>query len=351
MSKIDISLWGSFQISSLFGIHPTKAYKLINNKLFEENGQNPVIVNSSYNNGVGGYTNLQITENGRMITFRDTTSTDSIFYQDKPFVGYPHVQGLYAIGEYKNCWSKYSLMFFLSVFKWKAKCLNFDYVNKFTRDLAKSIRVRLPIDKTGKPDFLYMESCMKKLEVTVRASLNKFQLSKQALRHTKINVSQWKEFIVEDLFPIIVKPAVYHTREVEECANGILYIVRSKFNNGIKCRVTRPKGKVNPPNVISFGAENATFFYQKEEWISGRDMYYIDTQHLDEYACLYITACLQPIATKYSYNFGLFPDLLKKEKVKLPVNEFGNPDYEYMSNYMKALALQVKNNIQLFNMT
>ena len=54
------------------------------------------------------------------------------------------------------------------------------------------------------------------------------------------------------------------------------------------------------------------------------------------YACLLITSCLQPIAEKYSYNYGLFPNLLKEEIVKLPADVNGEPDYEYMEKYMSA---------------
>ena len=39
------------------------------------------------------------------------------------------------------------------------------------------------------------------------------------------------------------------------------------------------------------------------------------------------------VTSKYSYNYGLFPDLLKEEYIKLPVKN-GNPDYEYMHEYM-----------------
>lgn len=48
-----------------------------------------------------------------------------------------------------------------------------------------------------------------------------------------------------------------------------------------------------------------------------------------------MTACLQPIARKYSYNYGLFPDLLRSEKIKLPIDSEGNPDWAYMDSYMK----------------
>lgn len=139
---------------------------------------------------------------------------------------------------------------------------------------------------------------------------------------------------------------MYHTREVTESEDGIPYVVRSKFNNGIKYLVKKPSSEINPPKVISFGAENATFFYQEREWVSGRDIYYIDTREIDKYACLFITACLQPIAAKYSYNFGLFPDLLRKEKIKLPIDNSGNPDYKYMTEFMRALEAKSAQTIQ-----
>ena len=349
MKAIKIEEWGTFPIGELFDIHPTKAYKLTNSALMEANGTNPVVVNSSFNNGVGGYTNQENTENGGIITFSDTTSADAIFFQDTDFVGYPHVQGMYPIGEYKDKWTKYSLLFFVSVFRNRALGLNYDYVNKFTRESAKQISIKLPVDKTGNPDFSYMETYMKNLESAVSSSLTALRSAKSSEIYNLANNPKWSMFTIEHIFPTIVKPQVYHTREVTQNDNGIPYVVRSKFNNGIKYFVDKPNGTTNPPKVISFGAENATFFYQEQEWISGRDMYYIDTTKIDKHACLFITACLQPIATKYSYNFGLFPDLLKKEKIKLPVDDKGNIDYTYMSAYMKALEISSATKLKQLN--
>ncbi len=111
--------------------------------------------------------------------------------------------------------------------------------------------------------------------------------------------------------------------------------------------------KLSPRGVISFGAENATFFYQDEPFVSGRDIYYIDTQHLNANVCKFLVACLQPVARKYSYNNGLFPDLLKKEIIKLPVcKDDGKPDWSYMEQYMKDTINQsnaIINNLELVN--
>ena len=54
MAKIDTNSWKPFVVGELFDIHPTKAYKMTNAQLMDD-GDNPVVVNSSYTNGIGGY--------------------------------------------------------------------------------------------------------------------------------------------------------------------------------------------------------------------------------------------------------------------------------------------------------
>ena len=91
MNNINTSNWKEFKIGDLFDIHPTKAYKRTNSSLFEEDGVNPVVVNSSFNNGIGGYTNQPVTEKGNIITFSDTTTATAMFYQANPFQKNQHL--------------------------------------------------------------------------------------------------------------------------------------------------------------------------------------------------------------------------------------------------------------------
>ncbi|MBQ6092321.1 MAG: restriction endonuclease subunit S [Clostridia bacterium] len=172
-------------------------------------------------------------------------------------------------------------------------------------------------------------------------------LLKAKKQRIKINTLDWKEFKIGDLFKKIIKPPVLHSKEVEEDENGIPYVVRTKFNNGIKCRVKKTETmNPSPAGVISFGAENATFFYQEEEFVSGRDIYYIKIQYLSKNAALFLTACLQPIAQKYSYNYGMFPDLVKEDYIKLPVASDGTPDWDYMDSYMGNLLYHASNSLK-----
>lgn len=169
--KVDTREWGEFRVGELFDIHPTKAYKCTNAELLD-NGETHVVVNSAYNNGVGGLSTLKPTEQGNMITFSDTVDANTIFYQDKPFIGYPHVQGLYPIGIFRKNWTELSLKYFATVFRQKALSIGFDYGNKFRRDIAVKLYIFLPVDKTGQPDWEYMEEYMRKVEKKANDVLN-----------------------------------------------------------------------------------------------------------------------------------------------------------------------------------
>lgn len=172
--KVDTKEWGEFRVGELFDIHPTKAYKCTNAELLD-NGETHVVVNSAYNNGVGGLSTLEPTEQGNMITFSDTVDANTIFYQDKPFIGYPHVQGLYPIGIFRKNWTELSLKYFATVFRQKALSIGFDYGNKFRRDIAVKLYIFLPVDKTGQPDWVYMEEYMRKVEERVKATIGKLE--------------------------------------------------------------------------------------------------------------------------------------------------------------------------------
>lgn len=147
----------NFKIGDLFDIHPTKSYRCTNRLLFKTTGKTPVVVNSSINNGIGGYVGLDPTEDGNMITFTDTTTSEGIFYQPNDFIGYSHIQGLYPMNDIK--WSENSLLYFLSLFK-KNATGRFDYATKFTRKVAAEMLVKLPVNEKDEIDFDFMDSFM-----------------------------------------------------------------------------------------------------------------------------------------------------------------------------------------------
>lgn len=156
---LDTSSWKAFRIGELFEIRPTKAYKLTNSDLLNVNGNIPVVANSAQNNGVVGFSNLEATEKGGIITFSDTTDANAIFYQSRDFIGYAHVQGMYRKFEKV---SDVVMLFLATAFQSQALKMNFDYANKFRRDIALNIEISLPVTTDGTPDWAWMEQYMQR---------------------------------------------------------------------------------------------------------------------------------------------------------------------------------------------
>lgn len=153
--------WQSFRLGDLFEIRPTKAYNLTNSHLFDSNAKNPVVTNSSLNNGISGYSSLEPTEKGNQITYSDTTTSEGIFYQKRPFIGYSHVQGLYPL-KYHEFWNEKTLLYIVTAFK-KVACGRFNYGNKFNRKIASEMSIILPTNQHGKIDFDFMRTLINAL--------------------------------------------------------------------------------------------------------------------------------------------------------------------------------------------
>lgn len=177
----------------------------------------------------------------------------------------------------------------------------------------------------------------------------------------KIDTSEWKEFKLgyimvgnkkqgHGLFEI-VNSVAYHGKDVTETDSddGINYITRSKFNNGLKARVVRlDKFKVNPAGTISFGAENADFFYQTEPYITGNKMYYIDTTALSVRACRFLKSIMEATFTaNYSFSDGMIPARIYDECIKLPATPDGAPDWAYMESYMANIETKVAESLTM----
>lgn len=340
-NKIDTTKWKNFVIEDLFNIKRPSA----RSQSDYEEGEIPFIASGNYNNGVLKYLmpkDNEVLDKGNCITVSPVDG--SSFYQKEDFLGRGGA-GSSIILLYNDHLNEKNGTFIATIIR--KICSKYGYSDMGSKESIRKEIIKIPVDDENNPDWSYMEQYMKNIELQSRKSIEKLINCRE--EENKIDISKWAEFKIGNIFEI-VSPKVYHTREVQENSNGIPYVVRSKFNNGIKYMVEKDERFiVNPKGVISFGAENASFFYQENEYISGRDMYYIDTRNLSRNTALFIIACLEKLTSKYSYNFGLFPKLLKEEKIKLPIKSNGEPDYEYMDKYMTELLNKAKNKLSCLN--
>ncbi|WP_202978607.1 restriction endonuclease subunit S [Helicobacter bilis] len=149
---------------------------------------------------------------------------------------------------------------------------------------------------------------------------------------------QWGEFIVGEIFKITnSKP--YHKNNLQVGKGKTPYITRTSFNNGLEDIVENENFSLNPKDTISLGAENADFFYQGIEYITGNKMYYLSNERINRYTGLFIAQVLQKSIEScgFGYGKGLTGTRLHNRKIMLPTDSKGNPHYEFMESFMKNL--------------
>lgn len=358
MKEIDVKKWRQFKIADIFETEmvgkklqvPTGSY-IAKKDLME--GSIPRIAVSGFDNGVSGYyaENINVSDYRIFENFISVSFLGTVFYQKSKASLDMKVHCLKPKSIKLN---QYIAWFLVSVIR---KIITYStYNDQLSSTVLPNLVITLPSKLNTKgeyePDWQYMEDYIKSIEKKVQFSSVQFNLSSKTEKDS-INCQKWKEFKIDDLFHNkFVKPEVWHTRELVEDNEGIPYVVRTKFNNGIKCNVLKTeKMSPSPAGTISFGAENATFFLQTKEYVSGRDIYYIDTTDLSPKVCMFLVACLQKITDKYSYNYGMFPDLVKEEFIKLPVDEEDNPDWNYMENYIRNIENKSKGKLELLSIS
>lgn len=343
--KIDTRNWLEFRVGDLFIIKPTKSYKLTNAKLLD-NGTTPVVVNSAFNNGIGGYSTLDATEKGNMVTFSDTVDANTIFYQPNNFIGYPHVQGLYPTGKYEDCWTEGRLKFFVSVFRKAALTKGFDYGNKFRRDIAVELKIKLPVTSNNQPDWEYMELYVQKLEEKAK---NDIKLIINALgggkRRVKIDTSSWKRFHLydDDLFTIDSGTKLDRVK-MKNTHPTINFVGRANANNGVTDFIDEIDG-LKPYcagcMTISLGGEylGSCFIQDKPFYTSQNVNVLIPKQHMSVYCKRFISTM---IFREGRQRYKAFIDELNRHmktdfSILLPATTDGKPDWDYMEFFMKAI--------------
>ena len=158
-------------------------------------------------------------------------------------------------------------------------------------------------------------------------------------KNFKLSDREWKEFRIGDLFGKSINSKPYHLNNLREAKKGIPYITRTSLNNGLQCIIENENYIINPKNSISFGAENAEYFFQPSNYISGNKMYYYHRENTSEQSLKFITQCLNKGIQNcgFGYGMGLTGTRSDIRKILLPVSENGEPDFDFMENYIHEL--------------
>ncbi len=330
--RLDDRQYAEFKVSDLFEVKYGVNLELNACEECNRDDTNSVnfVARTAENNGVSSHVVAiegVIPQKAGLISVAGGGSVLSTFLQPEPFYS---GRDLYTL-EAKADISDEAKMFVITVIEQNK--YRYSYGRQANKTLPDLI-LRLPITEDGRPDWQFMENYIKSLHHKPLTTKNKVG------QVPELKVTEWKEFRVGDLFDIHPTKALDGVNSEECVGYGVPLVVNQSNNNGVvgmcDCCPSEKGG------IITFSDtwEGETFFYQPDDFIG-----FAHVQGMyPRYKCL-SGECLLFIATvlefeargRYSYGRKKRRDIIMNVMIKLPADAKGNPDWQFMEDYIKAL--------------
>ena len=150
----------------------------------------------------------------------------------------------------------------------------------------------------------------------------------------------WKNFNFKEVFDF-KRGSRYKTEDHR--SGNIAYISSTKENNGIDSYVIPIEKMIIYSNAITLNNSGSVgyAFYHPYEFVSSDHCTVIQIKDtsikLDKKLALFLIPLLETMKPKYNFAREISDARLKKEKILLPIDNNGQADWTFMSNYIKSL--------------
>lgn len=357
--RLDISEWKPFITSRLFSVLENgKA----NQQMLDDGNECFYVGAKKDDNGVMIHCmkNENLITKGNCIVFicNGQGSVGFANYMDVDFIGTTDIVAGY--NDYLNEWNG---VFLATVYSQERP--KYSFGRKWKTHL-KDTEIKLPVrrnadgspvmDESCKwsdegyiPDWQFMEDYIKSLHHKPLTTKNKVG------QVPNLNVTEWKEFVLTDIFKL--RGGFYNKKPEHSIEGNIPFLASTEENNGVTERYSiediEQWDKVGNEDhsldkkmfdgnciAVTVNGSVCNAFFQPERFTCSHDItaLYLKERTLNPYIGLFL--CTMIMMDKYRWSYGRKPHDVKKfgkSIIKLPVDEDGNPDWQFMEDYIKAL--------------
>lgn len=342
--------WAEFQFKDVF--HIVDGY--YNKKPpMEENGTLPFLGATQYNNGVTGMTtkdSVQVHDKvggnsmndvdkrfyaGGCIAITNNGSVGHAYYQASEFTCSHDITVVYL----KDQVMTKELATFLIPSIQKAG-ESFAYAKKWRPIRMRRSKLMLPIGTNGTPDWAFMETYVRQVEDELLSEVRS-KLEAQLLEHIislgALEDREWKEFYFSDVFTRIQRGK--RLKKDDHIEGATPYVSSTATNNGIDGFVGNKERIRIFSNCISLANSGSvgSAFFQKFEFVASDHVTSLQKEGIDEYAYLFMLPIIRRLSEKYSFNREINDLRISRERLMLPVQSDGTPDWEFMSAFMQRV--------------
>lgn len=344
MKKLNEKEWKAFPIDAEFciterGNVPTGA--LVDNASLKE-GKNPRIRVTSQNNGINGFTETSDDKNYRAYSnFVSMSFLGNAFYH--PYTASLDMK-VHCL-QYTDTELNPDLgLFTVTMAARIASGTN--YGNQLSsKDLATK-QIMLPVDDKGKPDYDYMAQYASEMRGALLMRYKNYVAERLSELEYKdipaLDEKRWDKKRIGELFKISrPNPRSKDNYEIGD----IPFVASGAINNGVVkyCAVCTEE-KLDAANCITVSPVDGSSFYQPIDFLgrggAGSSIIILRNDDLNLFRGEFMARMIKQTCSKYNYGHMGNKDSIKREQIMFPVDDAGNPDYNYMEQYSKNMLLR-----------
>ena len=148
----------------------------------------------------------------------------------------------------------------------------------------------------------------------------------------KIDITEWKEYRIGDLFSIS-KPLARVQTAYEE--GEIPFVASGSENNGVQKYCTPINNEqLEDGNCITVSPVDGYAFFQTTSFLgrggAGSSINILRNPQINKKNALFICTMIRRVCSKYSYSQMCSASSLANESISLPATSDGTPDWQYM---------------------
>lgn len=358
MQNLDEKEWKRISINSVFVI----GHGFYNKKPpMSSEGEVPFIGASGINNGVTGFCTMQAIEDNSKVGYgpnepieRKLFNKGSIcvvnngsaigysYYQPKQFTCTHDVNPLTLRDHEMN---EDEALFLAQMIRQQGDC--FIYARKWRPSRMVSSQFLLPVDSAGNPDYAYMAEYAQQKRDTMLAKYRAYVEARIAepgelVEIPMLDEKEWDEFFIGDLFEVS-RPKSRNKDDYD--FGNTPFVASGALNNGVmKCCDAKQDEQLDAGNCITVSPVDGSTFYQPMDFLgrggAGSSILMLRSDWLNLYLGQFIARTVRQTCSKYTYGHMGNKDSIKRERIMLPIDDSGKPDYEYMEQYAKNMMLR-----------
>ena len=326
--------WQDFKIDDIFSV---STGSLIPKEILKA-GKIPRLTATDNQNGIFDFYEKVEHKNYRKVTnFISVSFLGSVFYH--PYTASLDMK-IHAVQIRDLTLNKYLAEFLVFCFKRMSSI--YSYGNQLSStDLPKK-KILLPITGKGKPDYAFMEQFMRQKEQEKIANYQnhitkRIEEVKDFKEVEPLNQKEWGDFYLSEVFSGVQRGK--RLKKDDHIKGNMPYVSSSALNNGVDEFVSnedRVRIFKNCLTLANSGSVGATF-YQPFSFVASDHITKLENNNFNEFIYLFLSNITKRISEKYSFNREINDKRIQREKIVLPIDEKGNPDFDYMENYVKKL--------------